>query len=295
VGSRGVGIMNSMAFSFLANSSPEVDESQKMELTIGSLSFYIGPLGSTRLSDPAKSGPSASKIKTIMMSGSSVGSSSEVNSPVSFAATENTQEKIEKFNGTREEPNVEGTMDKSYGSPRDFATGSSGVSRSIHQLFVIITEAAEENDHAYNEEVDAQVDKSRSNDKKEKEKIHVSTGEWRIIMSAINHGTEVPANSRREVLMGYQYALHQCRKKLREEKDEFRRSQENNSVSSGAYWDEYSDASESRRERHGDPKHSRRTTACAREESRIKSISAHPSDDEEDFVQEMLEAALVAA
>jgi hypothetical protein len=63
-----------------------------------------------------------------------------------------------------------------------------------------------------------QVDKSRSNSKKEKEKIHVSTREWRIIMSAINHGMKVPANSRREVLMGYQYALHQHKKKLREEK-----------------------------------------------------------------------------
>jgi hypothetical protein len=54
-------------------------------------------------------------------------------------------------------------------------------------------------------------------------------------MSAINNGTEVPANSRREVLMGYQYALHQHKKKPREEKDELRRSQENNSFSSGAY------------------------------------------------------------
>jgi hypothetical protein len=44
-------------------------------------------------------------------------------------------------------------------------------------------------------------------------------------MSAINHGMEVPTNSRREVLMGYQYALHQHRKKLREEKVKFRRSQ----------------------------------------------------------------------
>jgi hypothetical protein len=47
-----------------------------------------------------------------------------------------------------------------------------------------------------------QVNKPRSNSKKEKEKIHVSTEEWRIIMSAINHGTEVPADSRTEVLMG---------------------------------------------------------------------------------------------
>jgi hypothetical protein len=52
---------------------------------------------------------------------------------------------------------------------------------------------------------------------------------------------------------------------LREEKDKFRRSQENNSMSSGAYWDEYNNASESSIERHRDPKHSRKTTAWARE------------------------------
>jgi hypothetical protein len=140
-----------------------------------------------------------------------------------------------------------------------------------------------------------QIDKPRSNGKKEKEKIHVSTGERRIIMSAINHGTEVPTDSRREVLMGYQYALHQRRKKLREEKDMFVRSQDNNNASSGGYWDEYSDASESSIERRRDPKHSRRTTTRTTEESHTKSISAHPSDEEEDFVQETPEAALVAA
>jgi hypothetical protein len=131
-----------------------------------------------------------------------------------------------------------------HDSSRDFAIKSSGVSRSIHQLCVIITEAAEEDNHEGNEEVDLPVDKLRSNSKKEKEKIHVSTGEWRIIMSAINHGTEVPADSRREVLMGYQYALHQHKKKLREERDMFMRNRDDNSTSSGGYWDEYSDASE---------------------------------------------------
>jgi hypothetical protein len=83
--------------------------------------------------------------------------------------------------------------------------------------------------------------------------------------------------------------------KLREEKDIFMRSQDNYIASSGGYWDEYSDASESNIERNRDPKHSRRTTAWAREESHTKSISAHPSDDEEDFMQETPEAALVAA
>jgi hypothetical protein len=186
-------------------------------------------------------------------------------------------------------------MDKLHISQKDFVTRSGSASRNIHQLCVIITEAAEENDHADNATIDVQVNKSRSNSKKEKEKIHVSTGEWRIIMSAINHGTEIPANSKREVLMGYQYALHQHKKRPREEKDNIRRSQENNSVSSAAYWDEYSKASKSSGERHKDPKHNRKTTAWAREENHARSISAHPSDNEEDFVQETPEAALVAA
>jgi hypothetical protein len=75
----------------------------------------------------------------------------------------------------------------------------------------------------------------------------------------------------------------------------FIRSRDNNSTSSGGYWDEYSDASESSMERHRDPKHSWRTTAWTREESYMKNLSAHPSDEEEDFVQETPEAALVAA
>jgi hypothetical protein len=220
----GVGIMNLMAFSLLASSNPEVNESQEMELTIGSLSFYVRPLGSTRLSDPAKSGPSASRAERITISGSSVGSFSEVNSPVSLIATEDMQKRLEEFDKIWGKPDTEATTVKTHYSPRDFATGSSGVSRSVHQLCVIITEVAEEDNHEGNKEIDMQVEKPRSNSKKEKEKIHVSIGEWRIIMSAINHGTEVPADSRREVLMGYQYVLHQRRKKLREERDMFMRS-----------------------------------------------------------------------
>jgi hypothetical protein len=114
-------------------------------------------------------------------------------------------------------------------------------------------------------------------------------------MSAINHGTEVPANLRREILMGYQYTLHKHKKQLREEKSDLRRSQENNSASSGSYWDEYSEATDSSKERHREPKHSRRKTSRAKEENRAGSVSAPPSDDEENFIQETTEAALVAA
>jgi hypothetical protein len=76
--------MNSTVFSLLANSSSELDERQEMELTIGSLSIFVGPSGSSRLSDSMKPNPSASKPETEVMLESSEGSSSEVNSPVSL-------------------------------------------------------------------------------------------------------------------------------------------------------------------------------------------------------------------
>jgi hypothetical protein len=61
---------------------------QDMDLTIGSLNFRVGSLGSIRLSDPAKPGPSASEPKIVAMSESSEGSSSEVNSSVSLGEVE---------------------------------------------------------------------------------------------------------------------------------------------------------------------------------------------------------------
>jgi hypothetical protein len=104
--------MNSTTFSPLANKNPEVDEiqipfgtidfqpnqssftqvfksmDQDMDLMIGSLNFRIGSLGSIYLLGPAKPDLSASKFKTIVISESSEGSSSEINSLVSFAEAE---------------------------------------------------------------------------------------------------------------------------------------------------------------------------------------------------------------
>jgi hypothetical protein len=101
--------MNSMTFLLSANSNPQVDEIQipfgtvdfqphqssftqvfesmyqDMNLTIGSLNFRVGSLGSIRLSDPMKPGLSASEPETVAMSESSEGSFSEVNSSVSLA------------------------------------------------------------------------------------------------------------------------------------------------------------------------------------------------------------------
>jgi hypothetical protein len=126
VGTLGVGIINSTAFSLLANSSPKVDGNQisfgtvdfqphppnftpifesldqEMDLTIGSLNFRVGSLGSIRLSDLAKPNPSASEAKTIAMTESSVSSSSQANSPVSFATAKIVGGKIEELDETME-------------------------------------------------------------------------------------------------------------------------------------------------------------------------------------------------
>jgi hypothetical protein len=186
-----------------------------------------------------KPDPSASEPEAVAMMESSEGSSSEVNLPVSLGEAQ-----ITEGDEIQAKLDTEVKASKMHNSTRDFAAGSSGVSKRVHQLCVIITEAEEENNHEGNEGVDKQVDKIREHNKREKEKIHVSAGEWRIIMSAINHGTEVPEGSRREVLMGYQYTLHQHKKKLREERERFVRSQDNNSMSREEYWDDYSDDSE---------------------------------------------------
>jgi hypothetical protein len=61
---------------------------EDMDLTIRSQNFHVRSLGSIRLSDSAKMDPSASESKTVAMSESLEGSSSEVNSPVSFTEAE---------------------------------------------------------------------------------------------------------------------------------------------------------------------------------------------------------------
>jgi hypothetical protein len=84
----------------------------------------------------------------------------------------------------------------------DFTTRNGGVSNNVHQVCVIITEAAEDNDGVDNIVLSTQGNNPKNNRRKEKEKIYVSSArEWRIILSAINHGTEIPADSRREVLV----------------------------------------------------------------------------------------------
>jgi hypothetical protein len=42
-----------------------------------------------------------------------------------------------------------------------------------------------------------------------REKIRLSIDEWRIIKIAMEHGTPIPTNASKNMLLGYHYALRQ--------------------------------------------------------------------------------------
>jgi hypothetical protein len=113
--------MNSTAFSFL-DSNAEVDGSQEIELAIRSLSILIAPSGSSRLSDPTKSDPSANNPKIEETSKSPEGSSSKVNSPVSL-------EEMPIAGGDKKEEIFESEGKEYQSCKEDFAIGSNGVSK----------------------------------------------------------------------------------------------------------------------------------------------------------------------
>jgi hypothetical protein len=99
--------------------------------------------------------PSAEKTATIAMSESSVGSSSEANSPVSFATMEKKRRENQRSRRTHGNLDIGEAMGRLDLDQKDFTTQSGGVSGNIHQVCVIITEATEENNYAGNMVVDA--------------------------------------------------------------------------------------------------------------------------------------------
>jgi hypothetical protein len=255
--------MNSTAFSLLANISSEVDENQisfetvdfqphpsnftplfesmdqDMDLTIGSLNFRVGSLGSIRLSDPAKPDPSASEAKTAAMSESSVGSSNEANSSVSFATTEITGEKIAEVDETMENLDLgdqledlmichDDTSDKSTDTWKtglelhedDDSIFSSFNSKfdNRYQVLAIVGDNLEELDENNNPVLNpANVNRGANHlaegettdSLASREKVRLSAEEWRIIKTAVEHGVPIPTDASKNMLLGYHYALRQ--------------------------------------------------------------------------------------
>jgi hypothetical protein len=229
--------MNSTAFSLVANNSTGIDENQEMELTIGSLSIFIGPSGSTRLSDPVKPDPSASEPETVAMMEYSVGSSSEVNSPVSLGEAQ--EEKIAEGDETMKNFDLGVQLEDlviCHGDVPDKSTDTwktglelsedddsmfSSFNNKIGkqcQVLAIVGDNSEEFDENINPVLNpANIDRG-ANQLAEgqtaeylaaREKIQLSADEWRIIREAVEHGTPIPPNSNKNMLLGYHYALRQ--------------------------------------------------------------------------------------
>jgi hypothetical protein len=80
-----------------------------------------------------KSDPSAEKTVTIAMTESSVGSSSEANSPVSFAKMEKREERIKELDELMGNLDIGEAMGHLDLDQKDFTTRSGGVYGNMHQ------------------------------------------------------------------------------------------------------------------------------------------------------------------
>jgi hypothetical protein len=51
-----------------------------------------------------------------------------------------------------------------------------------------------------------------------REKVRLLADEWKIIKTVVEHGMPIPADARKNMLLGYHYALRQQAKQLAKEK-----------------------------------------------------------------------------
>jgi hypothetical protein len=278
--------MNSTAFSLLANNNSQVDEiqipfgtvdfqphqssftqvfesmDQNMDLTIGSLNFRVGSLGSIRLSDPMKTVPLASKPKTVAMSESIESSSSEVNSPVSLAEAK--EEKIAGGDETMENFDLEVqledlTIHDDDNSDQSIDSWKKGLELSEDdnsifsshnskfdnrcQILAIAKDNSEElddnnnpilNPANINRGANYLADGETADSLVTRVKVRLSEEEWRTINTAVEHGTPIPTNSSQNMLLGYHYALRQQAKQLAKERIEIHKRKDSAIAASDA-------------------------------------------------------------
>jgi hypothetical protein len=340
--------MNSTAFPLLANNNSVVDEiqipfgtidfqphqssftqvfesmDQDMDLTIGSLNFSVGSLGSIRLSGPTKTGPSASEPETVAISESSEGSSSEVNSPVSLVEAK--EGKIAGGDETMENFDLEAqledlmichddTSDQSTDtwkmglelSKDDNSIFSSHNNKldNWYQILAITGDNSEELDDNNNLVLNPANINRGANHLAEGEtvdslttrvKVRLSEDEWRTINKAVEHGTPIPTNSSQNILLGYHYALRQQAKQLAKERIEIQKRKDSAIAASDAARRARSDASYTNRKHH---RHGSRYENLGYLERQSISKNLDSSflsvDEQGNIIPKTLEVALVAA
>jgi hypothetical protein len=167
----------------------------------------------------------------------SKGSSSEVNSPVSLGEVQERKitegdETMENFDlGVQLEDLVICHDDISDKSTDTWKTGlelsedDDSIFSSINnkigkqcQVLAIVGDNSEEFDENNNPVLNlANIDRGAnhlaegqtSDSLATREKIRLSVDKWRVIRIAVEHGTPIPSNSSKDMLLGYHYALRQ--------------------------------------------------------------------------------------
>jgi hypothetical protein len=184
------------------------------------------------------------------MSESSEGSSSEVNSPVSFAEIEIEEREIAEGDEAMENFDLEvqledlmiyhdDTSDKSIDTWKtglelhedDSSIFSSFNSKldNQYQVLAIIGDNSGElgknnnpvlNPANINRWANYLAEGETADSLATREKVRLSVDEWRIIKTVVEHGTLIPTNASKNMLLGYHYALRQQSKQLAKERIE---------------------------------------------------------------------------
>jgi hypothetical protein len=129
-----------------------------------------------------------------------------------------------------------------------------------------------------------------------REKVRLSVDEWRTIKTAVEHGTPIPTNSSKNMLLGYHYALRQQAKQLAKERIEIQKRKDSAIAASAAARRARSDASYTNRRhhRHGSRyenlEYSERQSISKNLDSSFLSV-----DEQGNIIPKTPEAALVAA
>jgi hypothetical protein len=129
-----------------------------------------------------------------------------------------------------------------------------------------------------------------------REKVRLSVDEWRTIKIAVEHGTPIPTNSSKNMLLGYHYALRQQAKQLAKERIEIQKRKDSAIAASDAARRARSDVSYTNRRyhRHGSRyenlEYSERQSISKNLDSSFLSV-----DEQGNIIPKTPEAALVAA
>jgi hypothetical protein len=133
-----------------------------------------------------------------------------------------------------------------------FSLGSNGDVHSQYHVYAIIGDSLEELDGNNNPIINPANVRRGANHMEEGDttesianrvKAQLTLAEWETIKAAVNNDAAIPIDARREVLLGYHYALHRQSQQLEKEKSEIRKRRESVSVASKAYHTERSNAS----------------------------------------------------